>query len=163
MRDDNVCKGILVPGLPHPLLCPEKNEGWQKVRDAYDKAMGQFNIEQDRGRGVQEDINRYGLAAVQKAADLIGDRVWQLPSFPEYGESIKGKYGDLQNIGVGDSGTIIGGMFLEHFVNNTPWVHLDIAGTAWNVKHIGYQPDSGATGFGVRLLTDLVQNWEPIK
>ena len=39
-------------------------------RDAYDKAMGQFNIEQDRGRGVQEDINRYGLAAVQKAADL---------------------------------------------------------------------------------------------
>ena len=38
MRDDNVRKGILVPGLPHPLLCPEKNEGWQRVRDAYDKA-----------------------------------------------------------------------------------------------------------------------------
>ena len=38
MRDDNVCKGILVPGLPHPLLCPEKNEGWQRVRDAYEKA-----------------------------------------------------------------------------------------------------------------------------
>ena len=38
MRDDNVRKGILVPGLPHPLLCPEKNEGWQKVRDAYEKA-----------------------------------------------------------------------------------------------------------------------------
>ena len=38
MRDDNVRKGILVPGMPHPYLCPEKNEGWQKVRDAYDKA-----------------------------------------------------------------------------------------------------------------------------
>ena len=38
MRDDNVCKGVLVPGLPHPLLCPEKNEGWQRVRDAYEKA-----------------------------------------------------------------------------------------------------------------------------
>jgi hypothetical protein len=38
MRDDNVRKGILVPGLPHPLLCPEKNEGWQRVRDAYEKA-----------------------------------------------------------------------------------------------------------------------------
>ena len=38
MRDDNVRKGILVPGLPHPLLCPEKNEGWQRVRDAYDEA-----------------------------------------------------------------------------------------------------------------------------
>ncbi|MCH2508616.1 MAG: hypothetical protein MK035_09140, partial [Dehalococcoidia bacterium] len=38
MRDDNVRKGILVPGMPHPYLCPEKNVGWQKVRDAYDKA-----------------------------------------------------------------------------------------------------------------------------
>ena len=38
MRDDNVRKGILVPGLPHPLLCPEKNEGWKTDRDAYDKA-----------------------------------------------------------------------------------------------------------------------------
>ena len=38
MRDDNVRKGVLVPGIPHPYLCPEKNEGWQKVRDAYDKA-----------------------------------------------------------------------------------------------------------------------------
>ncbi len=103
------------------------------------------------------------MELVRKAANLSGDRVWQLPSFPEYGESIKGKYGDLQNIGVGDSGTIVGGMFLEHFVDNTPWVHLDIAGTAWNVKHVGYQPNSGATGFGVRLLADLVQNWEPIK
>jgi len=102
------------------------------------------------------------MEQVRKAANLSGDRVWQLPCFPEYGESIKGKYGDLQNIGVGDSGTIIGGMFLEHFVDKTPWVHLDIAGTAWNVKHIGYQPNSGATGFGVRLLVDLVQNWEPI-
>ena len=103
------------------------------------------------------------MEQVRKASNLSGDRVWQLPSFPEYGESIKGKYGDLQNIGVGDSGTIIGGMFLEHFVDKTPWVHLDIAGTAWNVKHIGYQPNSGATGVGVRLLADLIQNWEPIK
>jgi leucyl aminopeptidase len=103
------------------------------------------------------------MEQVRKASNLSGDRVWQLPSFPEYGDSIKGKYGDLQNIGVGDSGTIIGGMFLEHFVDKTPWVHLDIAGTAWNVKHIGYQPNSGATGVGVRLLVDLIQNWEPIK
>ena len=103
------------------------------------------------------------MEQVIKAANLSGDKVWQLPNFPEYGESIKGKYGDLQNIGVGDSGTIIGGMFLEHFVDKTPWVHLDIAGTAWNVKHIGYQPNSGATGVGVKLLADLVQNWELIK
>ena len=42
MRDDNVCKGILVPGLPHPLLCPEKNQGWQRVRDAYEKARAEL-------------------------------------------------------------------------------------------------------------------------
>jgi len=103
------------------------------------------------------------MELVLKASNLSGDRVWQLPSFPEYGESIKGKYGELQNIGSGDSGTIIGGMFLEHFVDKTPWVHLDIAGTAWNVKHVGHQPNSGATGVGVRLLADLIMNWEPIQ
>jgi len=100
---------------------------------------------------------------VLKAGEKSGDRVWQLPSFPEYGESIKGKYADLQNIGGGNSGTIVGGKFLEHFIDNIPWVHLDIAGTSWNVKHLGYQPNSGATGVGVRLLVDLVQNWESIK
>ena len=103
------------------------------------------------------------MEQVRKAGINSGDRVWQLPSFPEYGEAIKGKYADLQNIGVGDSGTIIGGMFLEHFIDGTPWVHLDIAGTSWNVKHIGYHPNSGATGVGVRLLAELVQNWKTLK
>jgi len=97
---------------------------------------------------------------VIKAGITSGDRVWQLPSFPEYGESIKGKYGDLQNIGGGDSGTIVGGLFLEHFIEGTPWVHLDIAGTSWNVKHVDYQPNTGATGVGVRLLVDLVKEWK---
>jgi len=103
------------------------------------------------------------MEQVRKAGKSSGDLVWQLPSFPEYGESIKGKYADLQNIGGGDSGTIVGGLFLEHFIDETPWVHLDIAGTSWNVKHIGYQPNSGATGVGVKLLVDLVQNWETLK
>ena len=103
------------------------------------------------------------MEQVLNAGIKSGDRVWQLPSFPEYGESIKGKYADLQNIGVGDSGTIIGGLFLEHFINGTPWVHLDIAGTSWNVKHISYHPNSGATGVGVRLIVDLVQNWKMLK
>ena len=102
------------------------------------------------------------MERVRKAGISSGDRVWQLPSYPEYGESIKGKYGDLQNIGGGDSGTIIGGLFLEHFIDGTPWVHLDIAGTSWNVKHTDYQPNIGATGVGVRLLVDLVQEWKSI-
>jgi len=103
------------------------------------------------------------MEQVRRAGKISGDRVWQFPSFPEYGESIKGKYADLQNIGGGDSGVIVGGLFLEHFVDKTPWVHLDIAGTSWNVKHLGYQPNSGATGVGVRLLVDFVQEWQPLK
>jgi len=99
------------------------------------------------------------MEAVRKAGISSGDRVWQLPSYPEYSDLIKGKYGDLQNIGSGDSGTIIGGIFLENFIEGTPWVHLDIAGTSWNVRNIGYQPNSGATGVGVRLLVDLVNEW----
>ena len=102
------------------------------------------------------------MEQVRNAGNISGDLVWQLPSYPEYGESIKGKYADLQNIGGGDSGTIIGGLFLEHFIEKTPWVHLDIAGTSWNVKNIGYQPNSGATGVGVRLLVDLVQKWKSL-
>ena len=102
------------------------------------------------------------MERVRRAGISSGDRVWQLPNFPEYSDSIKGKYGDLQNIGSGDSGTIIGGVFLENFVEGTPWVHLDIAGTSWNVKNIGYQPNSGATGVGVRLIVDLVEAWETI-
>ena len=100
---------------------------------------------------------------VRKAGETSGDRVWQLPNFPEYGELLKGKYGDLQNIGGPDAGTITGGMFLENFVGDTPWVHLDIAGTAWNVKHVDYQPANGATGVGVRLIIDLLQDWQPLK
>ena len=103
------------------------------------------------------------MEQVRRAGNISGERVWQFPSFPEYGESIKGKYADLQNIGGGDSGVIVGGLFLEHFVDKTPWVHLDIAGTSWNVKHLGYQPNSGATGVGVRLLVDFVQGWQSLK
>ncbi len=96
---------------------------------------------------------------VRAAASVSGERVWELPNYPEYAESLKGKHADLRNIGDGDAGTIIGGAFLEHFVGDTPWVHLDIAGAAWSVKHVDYHPSGSATGVGVRLLTDLVSRW----
>ena len=97
------------------------------------------------------------MEQVRNAGNISGDLVWQLPSYPEYGESIKGKYAELQNIGGGDSGTIIGGLFLEHFIDKTPWVHLDIAGMAFSKKAANLNP-SGATGFGVRLLNKLIED-----
>ncbi len=96
---------------------------------------------------------------VVTAGKSSGDRVWELPNFPEYEDALKGKYGDLQNIGGPAGGVITAGLFLKNFVEEVPWVHLDIAGTAWDVKGIDYIPNSGATGVGVRLLIDLVNNW----
>ncbi|MEK7732481.1 MAG: hypothetical protein AAB363_11560 [Planctomycetota bacterium] len=90
----------------------------------------------------------------------VGEIVWPLPAFPEYEEGFKGKYADLKNIGDGTAGTIVGGLFLKQFIKKVPWVHLDIAGTAWSVKGVGYIPHEGATGVGVRLLTHLLMNWK---
>lgn len=96
---------------------------------------------------------------VVQAGRSSGDRVWPLPAFAEYEDSLKGRYGDLRNIGGRDAGAITGGLFLKPFVNDTPWVHLDIAGTAWGVRNVGHAPNLGATGVGVALLTDLARNW----
>ncbi|MBF0351895.1 MAG: leucyl aminopeptidase [SAR324 cluster bacterium] len=97
---------------------------------------------------------------VVEAGKSSGDTVWPLPSFPEYEESIKGKFGDLLNTGGREAGTITAGLFLKNFVEEIPWVHVDIAGTAWGVKHISYQPAKGTTGVGVRLLIDLIGSWQ---
>ncbi len=97
--------------------------------------------------------------SIIQAGERSGDRVWQLPSYPEYAELIKGKHADLQNIGPGgEAGTVTAGVFLQHFVNDVPWVHLDIAGTAWAVKGIDYHPANSASGSGVRLLIDFLEN-----
>jgi leucyl aminopeptidase len=93
---------------------------------------------------------------VEAAGRATGEEGWRLPLHPEFAESIKGKYGDISNIGeVGSAGSIAGAEFLKHFVGDTPWVHVDIAGTAWGMKrnYVG----NGATGFGVRLLVELAR------
>lgn len=100
---------------------------------------------------------------VKQAGESSGDIVWALPNFDEYGDGLKGKYADLQNIGPREGGAISAGLFLKHFVDEVPWVHLDIAGTAWGVSKIGHIPYAGATGVGVTLLMDLAESWRPGK
>ena len=56
------------------------------------------------------------------------------------------------------AGTIAGGVFLQEFVGDTPWVHMDIAGMAWGPSKPSYQPKNGATGYGVRIVYDLLEN-----
>lgn len=98
---------------------------------------------------------------VQEAADRTGDRVWPLPFDDDYKPAIKSKVADICNIGNPSyrAGAITAGFFLQHFVEKTPWVHLDIAGTAFDVPDISYYR-TGATGAAIRLLIDVARNWK---
>ena len=98
------------------------------------------------------------MEKVKSAAVKTHERVWELPLWDDYDEGVKSKVADVQNIGDGTAGTIAGGAFLKKFAEGYPWVHLDIAGTAWGMKGSSYIPE-GASGYGVRLLVQLVEDW----
>jgi leucyl aminopeptidase len=96
---------------------------------------------------------------VVEAGEATGERAWQLPLFDGYREMVKGDYGDVKNTAGRFGGAITAGAFLENFVGEYPWVHMDIAGTAWtDSKPKAYTP-KGATGVGVRLLIQLLRDW----
>jgi leucyl aminopeptidase len=93
---------------------------------------------------------------VLMSAEQVGEKMWQLPSFPEYKELIKSNIADIKNSGGRPAGAITAGMFLAEFAEKTPWVHIDIAGTVSSDKDSGYNV-KGATGVGVRTLIHLTQ------
>lgn len=97
------------------------------------------------------------MEQVIKASEISGEPIWELPHNDEYREMIKGKFADLKNSGGRGAGTITAGLFLEEFVDNTPWVHLDIAGTAYLSDGQGYLP-KGATGVPVKTLYYLIKH-----
>jgi leucyl aminopeptidase len=92
------------------------------------------------------------------AGQRSGEIVWRLPLHEEYDELVKGKYGDLDNAPEArKAGTIVGATFLSNFVEDVPWAHLDIAGSAWDLgrAYVG----KGASGYGVRLLVELAKSY----
>jgi leucyl aminopeptidase len=96
-------------------------------------------------------------ADVEDAADRTGEIVWRLPLHRDYADMIKGRFGQIVNSTTKREATALtAGEFLHHFAGEVPWAHLDIAGTAYDVRRT-YFADKGATGFGVRLLVDLAQ------
>jgi leucyl aminopeptidase len=84
--------------------------------------------------------------------------VWQLPLWDEHREAIRSRIADIKNTGGREAGTITAAAFLSHFTEGTPWVHLDIAATAWTAKPDSCQP-AGATGVGVRLLVEFLRSF----
>ncbi|MAG91687.1 hypothetical protein CMO83_03360 [Candidatus Woesearchaeota archaeon] len=97
---------------------------------------------------------------LKKASDRSLEKIWELPLWEEYDEDIKGDIADIKNIGNnGDAGTIIGGMFLKHFVDDLPWAHIDIGETVFAKAEKGIII-KGATGASVRLMVEMLREWK---
>ncbi|MBN1545775.1 MAG: leucyl aminopeptidase [Syntrophaceae bacterium] len=95
---------------------------------------------------------------LKNASEYTGEKLWELPLFPEYYETIKSDIADLKNVGGRPAGAITAGAFLSKFAGDYPWVHLDIAGPSWLKKDKPYIP-KGASGIGVRLLIRMLKDW----
>ena len=104
--------------------------------------------------GNDDELAERVLAAGEKTAE----RVWRLPLWPEYREQLRSSVADMKNTGGRAGGAISAAAFLQEFVDDCPWVHLDIAGTAWTSRNRPYIP-RGGVGVGVRLLTQLARDW----
>jgi len=98
------------------------------------------------------------MRQVKQASEAAYEKIWELPMDDEYGEQIKSDCADMKNIGGRKAGPITGAKLLANFVGKTPWVHLDIAGTAQTDKDSGYQT-KGATGAMVRTLIYLAMSF----
>jgi len=98
---------------------------------------------------------------IYDASCSSGDRVWRLPLSEDYKPAIKSDVADISNVGSKKylAGATTAAWFLSEFVNDAPWAHIDIAGTAFDVPDISYY-GKGATGAPVRLLVDFAMNWK---
>jgi len=98
------------------------------------------------------------IKKVKKASKNTGEKVWEFPLWPEFCKQVKSEIADVKNVGASrQAGTIAGGAFLKEFVGkDIPWVHFDIAGTAWGGKPTSTDQKGSATGWGIRLVLDLM-------
>lgn len=94
-------------------------------------------------------------SAIMAASAQSGERVWPMPMWDEYLESIKSEMAEVKNSAGRSSGVSSSAKFLEHFTEGYPWAHLDIASMAWTNNERDATTPRGSTGYGVRLLTDL--------
>jgi leucyl aminopeptidase len=98
------------------------------------------------------------LGRVLGAAKAAGEKMWHMPLDEEYKDQLKSPFADLPNIGNRSGGAVTAAYFLKEFAEPSPWVHLDIAGTAWldaDKPHMA----KGPTGIGVRTLVHVATDW----
>jgi leucyl aminopeptidase len=95
-------------------------------------------------------------ASLIAAGEAVGERLWRMPLGEAYMKHIKSEIADIKNVGrAREAGATAGAVFLQRFVGDVPWAHLDIAGVAWSQQDLPLA-GKGATGFGVRLLDRLI-------
>jgi leucyl aminopeptidase len=97
---------------------------------------------------------------ISRAGEISGERVWQFPLWDEYHAMVKSQIADLKNLAGRPAGSITAGAFLAAFVGDYPFVHLDIAGTAWVDRPAKPYESHGGTGVGVRLLAEFLRGYE---
>jgi leucyl aminopeptidase len=98
---------------------------------------------------------------LRAAAARTGERIWELPLWKDFVEQMKSPLADLKNSGGRAAGTLAAASFLRKFVKEWPWAHIDIAYCALEISGKPYVP-KGTTGFGVRLLVDLIRHWKSL-
>jgi leucyl aminopeptidase len=102
--------------------------------------------------------NKKFIEELSNISETTGEKLWELPLYEEFYEQIKSSVADIKNVGGRPGGAITAAAFLSNFTNGLPWIHIDIAGTAWTQEGTyerGYNP-KGATGFGIRTLVKLL-------
>jgi leucyl aminopeptidase len=102
--------------------------------------------------------NKKFIDELHQVSDRTGEKIWELPLYEEFNEQIKSSIADIKNIGGRPGGAITAAAFLSNFTSGIPWIHIDIAGTAWTQEGTferSYNP-KGATGFGIRTLVKLL-------
>ncbi len=97
-------------------------------------------------------------AQLKKVGDECGEKTWPMPMDSEYDELIKSQIADMKNVGGRYAGSITAAKFLQRFIKDTTWAHIDIAGKAWSTSDSPTVP-KGGTGYGVRLLDRLVARY----
>ncbi len=103
--------------------------------------------------------NQSLVKSLYAAGEDCGEPLWQLPLDKEYIKQIDSDVADIKNTGGRPAGTITAAAYLQKFVGDTPWAHMDIAGTAWDFTEKKYIP-KGPSGIGVRTLVSLIRNWK---
>jgi leucyl aminopeptidase len=100
------------------------------------------------------------VARLTAAGEAENEKVWRMPTHDNYAKSIKSEIADMKNVGGPGAGSISAAKFLERFVNDVPWAHLDIAAMVWPKEGSDICP-KGASGYGVRLLDRMIaDNYE---